>query len=473
MCAPAWANRSSPASTACRAKTSRQFFKSPRRYLLAGFSVTMTLPAGPASRVVRRPHARREMGGTRRARVERNADEARPDPDGLTPLIRRRHGRSAARDPPAARPGMEPMSGPSRARSSPKRPWRHHLQHAPRPFHGHLDQPRSWERSPLRPACPSRAGSITQVMPIKRVLVTADLQAVQELKLGSRHRFPRRTLRPLPARHALRLRWFPRPARAVAANPSPSASTPNSPMAAGTSVPSRASPRPTTNSSSRPTAAFPRWRSGARGARWSGAMQAAGWHLPNGRNAAIRQVWPRVFRPGSAPDEAHPRPGGCQRPARNGLRVARASDHAQPEPRRRAPLPARVRATPAERPAAQDLAVTSGAEGPLRGEFAALGASVRVVDTSSLLAATSAAELRRHLARLASQVKLADAGLVVANTLSAWWGVHLAHAAGRPTLFYIHESTSPNGFFRGLLPAPVLGRGGKRFPARQPRLVPD
>ncbi|MEJ1971467.1 MAG: hypothetical protein WDM96_02830 [Lacunisphaera sp.] len=109
----------------------------------------------------------------------------------------------------------------------------------------------------------------------------------------------------------------------------------------------------------------------------------------------------------------------------------------------------------------------------MRGEFAALGASVRVVDTSSLLAATSAAELRRHLARLASQVKLADAGLVVANTLSAWWGVHLAHAAGRPTLFYIHESTSPNGFFRGLLPAPVLGRGGKRFPARQPRLVPD
>ena len=49
-----------------------------------------------------------------------------------------------------------------------------------------------------------------------------------------------------------------------------------------------------------------------------------------------------------------------------------------------------------------------------------------------------------------------EASLVVANTLSAWWGVHLAHAAGRPSLLYIHESTSPNGFFRGLLPAPAL-----------------
>ena len=73
-----------------------------------------------------------------------------------------------------------------------------------------------------------------------------------------------------------------------------------------------------------------------------------------------------------------------------------------------------------------------------------------------MLHADKAAQIHAALARLAPSVPLADASLVVANTLSAWWGVHLAHRAGRPSLFYIHESTSPNGFFRGLLPAPAL-----------------
>jgi glycosyltransferase involved in cell wall biosynthesis len=47
--------------------------------------------------------------------------------------------------------------------------------------------------------------------------------------------------------------------------------------------------------------------------------------------------------------------------------------------------------------------------------------------------------------------------LVVANTVASFWGVDLARAAGRPSLLYIHESTSPAAFFRkttpGLLPA--------------------
>jgi glycosyltransferase involved in cell wall biosynthesis len=52
---------------------------------------------------------------------------------------------------------------------------------------------------------------------------------------------------------------------------------------------------------------------------------------------------------------------------------------------------------------------------------------------------------------MAGQVDLSRTGLVVANTLSTYWAVHLAHAAGRPVLFYIHESTPPPVFFRGLL----------------------
>jgi glycosyltransferase involved in cell wall biosynthesis len=45
---------------------------------------------------------------------------------------------------------------------------------------------------------------------------------------------------------------------------------------------------------------------------------------------------------------------------------------------------------------------------------------------------------------------------VVVNTLSAFWGVHLAHQAARPSLFYIHESTTPAAFYHGLMnPAAV------------------
>lgn len=95
------------------------------------------------------------------------------------------------------------------------------------------------------------------------------------------------------------------------------------------------------------------------------------------------------------------------------------------------------------------LHVISAQPGPLESLFKSLRATVQVVDTEPLQRAKSAAELAAALGTLAGEVSLAETELVIANTLSCYWGVHLAKRARRPSLFYIHESTTPASFFLG------------------------
>lgn len=95
------------------------------------------------------------------------------------------------------------------------------------------------------------------------------------------------------------------------------------------------------------------------------------------------------------------------------------------------------------------LRVISAKEGPLAATFAALGAEVLIVDPGALHVAPTASALTHALAALAPHAPMHDTDLVVANTLSTYWGVHLAHRAGRPSLFYIHESTTPANFYLG------------------------
>jgi glycosyltransferase involved in cell wall biosynthesis len=102
------------------------------------------------------------------------------------------------------------------------------------------------------------------------------------------------------------------------------------------------------------------------------------------------------------------------------------------------------------------LQVISSQEGPLRARFEALGASVRLLDASRLQAAPSAPAVRRELRGLAAQLDLAGVKLVVANTVASFWAVLAAHAAGRPSLLYIHESTPPEAFFPRRAVATVL-----------------
>ena len=97
------------------------------------------------------------------------------------------------------------------------------------------------------------------------------------------------------------------------------------------------------------------------------------------------------------------------------------------------------------------LTVISGADGPLRADYERLQANVQLVDTQPLLRAGNSRTLRCAIAALAARVDLHDAGLIIANTLSAFWGVHLARLAGKPSLFYIHESTTPDSFYYGHL----------------------
>ena len=95
------------------------------------------------------------------------------------------------------------------------------------------------------------------------------------------------------------------------------------------------------------------------------------------------------------------------------------------------------------------LQVISAADGPLAADYARLGAVVQIVDVRPLHQAGTARELAAAIDRLARELYLESSDLIVANTLSAYWGIHLARRAGRPSLFYIHESTTPATFYLG------------------------
>ena len=109
------------------------------------------------------------------------------------------------------------------------------------------------------------------------------------------------------------------------------------------------------------------------------------------------------------------------------------------------------------------LDVVSAEDGPLRSEFAALGASVRVIDGRAVMQAGSGAEAGQALAGLAGQADWAAADLVVANSLTTFWAVHAAKAARRPALLYVHESTTPAAFYDQRVPAPVIALAEEAF----------
>lgn len=109
------------------------------------------------------------------------------------------------------------------------------------------------------------------------------------------------------------------------------------------------------------------------------------------------------------------------------------------------------------------LTIISAEEGPLRAAFASLGAEVRIVDVSALAAATNDRQWQDALSSLAAGLDLSSARLVVANTLPTYWAVHLAHRARRPSLFYIHESTTPAAFYVGQTAGALLARAEEAF----------
>lgn len=93
--------------------------------------------------------------------------------------------------------------------------------------------------------------------------------------------------------------------------------------------------------------------------------------------------------------------------------------------------------------------IVSADDGPLRTEAEALGATVTILDLTSGFATGD-------FGPALAQVDWAAADLVVANTFTTFWAVHAATAAGRPSLLYIHESTTPAEFYGTRVPATVI-----------------
>ncbi|MBZ0170738.1 MAG: glycosyltransferase, partial [Phycisphaerales bacterium] len=93
------------------------------------------------------------------------------------------------------------------------------------------------------------------------------------------------------------------------------------------------------------------------------------------------------------------------------------------------------------------IEVLASQDGPLRDAFAQLGAGVTIVDSEPLYAAADEETFFAHLADIRTGIDWDNLDLVVCNTLVSFWGVHLARLADKPSLFYIHESSSLFRFF--------------------------
>lgn len=94
--------------------------------------------------------------------------------------------------------------------------------------------------------------------------------------------------------------------------------------------------------------------------------------------------------------------------------------------------------------------LVSAEDGALHGEFAATGAAVTILDLGAAFASGDFSPVDRA-------VDWGAADLVVANTFTTFWAVHAACRAGKPSLLYIHESTTPAEFYGTRVPPAVVG----------------
>ncbi len=93
------------------------------------------------------------------------------------------------------------------------------------------------------------------------------------------------------------------------------------------------------------------------------------------------------------------------------------------------------------------LEVLAAQDGPLRGAFEALGAHITVMDAAPLYSSPDEETFHQRLGDLSQKLDWDHLDLVVCNTLVSFWGVPLAARAGKPSLFYIHESSTIFRFF--------------------------
>ncbi|HWA26788.1 MAG TPA: glycosyltransferase family 4 protein [Lacunisphaera sp.] len=102
------------------------------------------------------------------------------------------------------------------------------------------------------------------------------------------------------------------------------------------------------------------------------------------------------------------------------------------------------------------LTVVSPSDGALRDRFAACGANIVIVDTGPVFRAGSAAAAETAIEALGRAFDFSGADLVITNTFTAFWAVQAAKAAGQRVLSYVHESTSPAAFYGNSVHPAVL-----------------
>ena len=314
------------------------------------------------------------------------------------------------------------------------------------PFHGNLDEPWSWSETVF--------GRLTvlgclfhESQPIKRIFATADLQAVQNLTIG-RASAPYGSHYPdFPQAQACEFAGIidvpaqlhhPVPIRVYAELLDGS-------WHLGSVVRTTATDHEFSKQPLPPYTLLTFWRIWR---QWKKAATARGYRLETGR-----PLWRELCKVWSDYRTQAPRRRPHQTPRIAPAKTKRAIEHLHLVThnlnQEGAPLFLVEYARHRQQTTGCKISVTSGQEGSLRQAYEAIGATVEIVNLAPLFAATTAAGLRRAIHQLGVGSDLSAADLVVANTLSAYWGVHLAMAAGRPTLLYIHESTSPAAFFRG------------------------
>lgn len=101
------------------------------------------------------------------------------------------------------------------------------------------------------------------------------------------------------------------------------------------------------------------------------------------------------------------------------------------------------------------LEILASQDGPLRTAFEALGAHITLVDAAPLYASPDEEIFHQRLGELSHPLDWEHIDLVVCNTLVSFWGVPMARRAGKPSLFYIHESSSVFRFFENKLELPL------------------
>lgn len=432
-----------------------EFFKADRPYLLAGFAITLNLPAGRHRLTVEGLGIAGKWQLLGEVERDVSAAEAMPAPDDQAPLDAHAFGELLGillREGEAASGGWRAVA----TALIDGTPERHHLQHPPRPFHGHLDQPHVWSRS-LFGRLPITGWIYHESLPIRRVFATTDLLAAQNLKFGRETSFltdrsPASTqvthcgydgFVDLPAQLPL-----PVTVRVYAELEDGSWHLGSVARFAATDQEfAKRSPAPFSQVS------FVRALNAT-----ANAIRARGWPLPwAGSLNAVRETW-HDYSASAPRRHASAAPGS--RPVRSTGRVHLFTHNLSHEG---APLFLLEYAGYLKRTAGASLTVTSARDGPLRAGFEALGAIVSVVDASLLTEATDEPALAAALTALADRVDLKPDALVVANTLSTYWAVLLGARAGCPTLFYIHESTTPRAFFRGAMPGPAVAAAEAAF----------